>query len=49
LDHYADVLFALKEYDMAFIYWNLALQKNTDDEVPGLKEKVEQKKKETGR
>ena len=49
LDHYADVLFALKEYDMAFIYWNLALQKNTDDEVPGLKEKVEQKKKEAGR
>ena len=49
LDHYADVLFALKEYNTAFIYWNLALQKNTDDEVPGLKEKVEQKKKEAGR
>lgn len=49
LDHYAEVLFALKEYDMAFVYWNLALQKNTEDEIPGLKQKVEQKKKEAGR
>lgn len=49
LDHYAEVLFALKEYDLAFVYWNLALQKNTEDDVPGLKEKVEQKKMEAGR
>ena len=49
LDHYAEVLFALKEYDLAFVYWNLALQKNTDDDVPGLKQKVEQKKQEAGR
>ncbi len=49
LDHYAEVLFALKEYDLAFVYWNLALQKNTEDDVPGLKEKVEQKKTEAGR
>ena len=49
LDHYAEVLFALKEYDMAFVYWNLALQKNTEDGVPGLKAKVERKKAEVGR
>jgi hypothetical protein len=48
LDHYAEVLYALKEYDMAFVYWNLALQKN-DEELPGLKEKVESRKKEAGR
>ncbi len=24
LDHYAEVLFALKEYDLAFLYWNQA-------------------------
>jgi tetratricopeptide (TPR) repeat protein len=49
LDHYADVLYALKEYNMAFVYWNLALQKNDADDVPGLKQKVEQKKKEAGK
>lgn len=45
LDHYAEVLFELKEYDMAFVYWNLALQKD-NGEVPGLKEKVEKKRNE---
>lgn len=49
LDHYAEVLFALKEYDLALVYWNLALQKNEADNVPGLKQKVEQKRKEIGR
>ena len=49
LDHYADVLYALKEYDLAFVYWNMALRKNVDDEVPGLKQKVEQRKKEVKR
>lgn len=48
LDHYAEVLFSLKEYDMAFFYWNLAIQKNYD-EIPGLEEKVESRKKEAGR
>lgn len=48
LDHYADVLFALKEYDMAFVYWNLAKQKNTGD-VPGLDAKVQQRKEEVGK
>lgn len=45
LDHYADVLYALEEYDLAFVYWNMALQKN-NDEVPGLREKVAQKRLE---
>lgn len=49
LDHYADVLFDLKEYDMAFVYWNLAKQKNSDGEVPDLEEKIKRKKQEAGR
>ena len=48
LDHYADVLFALKEYDMAFVYWSLARQKNTG-EIPGLDAKIQQRKEEVGR
>ena len=48
LDHYAEVLYALKEYDLAFVYWNLALQKE-DDQLPGLKEKVESRRKEAGK
>lgn len=48
LDHYAEVLYALKEYDVAFIYWNMALQKN-DGKIPGLAEKINQRKKEAGR
>lgn len=48
LDHYADVLYDLKEYDLAFVYWNLALQKN-DGDIPYLKEKVEQRKKDINR
>ena len=49
LDHYADVLYALKEYDMAFVYWNLAKQKNADGSVKDLDEKVKMKRKEAGR
>ena len=49
LDHYADVLYALKEYDMAFVYWNMAKQKNTAGEVEGLDEKIKQRKEEAGR
>ena len=48
LDHYAEVLYALKEYDMAFVYWNLARQKNAGD-IPGLEEKILKRKKESGR
>ena len=48
LDHYADVLFALKEYDLAFVYWNLAKQKNSGN-LPGLDAKIQQRKEEVGR
>ena len=48
LDHYADVLYALKEYDMAFIYWNLARQKNAGD-IPDLDEKIRKRREESGR
>lgn len=40
LDHYAEVLFALGEYDLAKVYWNQALAKNTDGDVPDLRERV---------
>ena len=43
MDHYAEVLFALKEYDLAMVYWNLALKKN-DGDVEGLEEKVKQRR-----
>lgn len=48
IDHYAEVLYALEEYDMAFIYWNMALQKN-DGEIPGLEDKIRQRKEEAGK
>lgn len=49
LDHYAEVLYALKEYDMAFVYWNLAKQKNAGGDVEGLDEKIKQKREEAGK
>ena len=48
MDHYAEVLFALKEYDLAFLYWNLAKQKN-NGEIPGLDEKISVRKAAVGR
>ena len=39
LDHYAEVLYALKEYDLAQFYWNLAISKN-DGELKNLEKKV---------
>ena len=48
LDHYAQVLFALKEYDLAFIYWNMAKQKN-NGEIPDLDERISERKAEVGR
>ena len=48
LDHYAEVLFALGEYDLAFVYWNLAKQKNNGD-IPDLDEKVEARRKSANR
>jgi Tfp pilus assembly protein PilF len=48
LDHYAEVLYALKEYDMAFVYWNLARQKNAGD-IPDLEERIEARKRAADR
>ena len=49
LDHYAEVLFALKEYDLAFVYWNMAKQKNINNEISDLDEKIGKRKAEVGR
>ena len=43
MDHYAEVLYALKEYDLAMVYWNLALQKNSGD-IPDLEKRVKERK-----
>jgi len=41
LDHYAEVLYALKEYDLAKVYWNQAKAKNTNGEIPDLDQRVQ--------
>lgn len=43
LDHYAEVLYVLKEYDLAFVYWNLAKQKDNGT-IPDLDGKIRQRK-----
>ena len=48
LDHYAEVLFALKEYDRAMVYWNKALLINKD-EIEDLQERVEKRKEHIGK
>ncbi len=48
LDHYAEVLYALKEYDLAQVYWRQAQAKNTDGEIPGLEERVADRLKAIG-
>ena len=48
MDHYAEVLYALKEYDLAFVYWNLALQKNEGD-IPDLEQKIASRKAAIGK
>jgi tetratricopeptide (TPR) repeat protein len=45
MDHYAEVLYALKEYDLAFVYWNMAKNKNADGEIPDLDEKIAERKR----
>ena len=42
LDHYAEILYALKEYDLAFMYWEQAHKK---DNTLGLDKKIEQRRK----
>jgi tetratricopeptide (TPR) repeat protein len=43
MDHYAEVLYALGEHDLAFVYWDMAKRKN-NGEVPGLEEKIKARK-----
>lgn len=43
LDHYAETLFKLKEYDLAFIYWD---QAKALDSTLGIAEKIAVRKKE---
>ena len=43
LDHYAEVLFALKEYDRAMVYWNKALLIN-NGEVEDLQKRIQKRK-----
>ena len=46
LDHYAEILFALNEFDMAFMYWEQAKLKVKN---PELEKKIEQRKIEMKR
>ena len=43
MDHYAEVLYALKEYDLAMVYWNMALKKN-DGDIYDLEQRVRERK-----
>ena len=46
LDHYAEALFALKEYNLAFLYWGNA---DKIDPSLGIGEKIEKRRAEAGR
>ena len=48
LDHYAEVLYALKEYDLAFLYWKQAKAKN-DGKITDLDERISARKEAIGR
>ena len=43
VDHYAEVLYSLKEYDLAYIYWN---QAKAMDDTLGITEKIQKRKQE---
>ena len=49
LDHYAEVLYSLGEYDLAKVYWDDALKKDVDHEIPDLSERIEKRMKAIGR
>ena len=49
LDHYAEVLYALGEYDLAQVYWSQAQSKNTEGEIPDLETRVQARLKAIGR
>lgn len=46
LDHYAEALFALKEYNLAFLYWSNADRIDPD---MGLSEKIAERRREAGK
>ena len=48
LDHYAEVLFALKEYDLAMVYWTQASMKN-NNEIPDLDRRIKERKAAMGK
>ena len=43
LDHYAEVLYALGEYDLARMYWRQALEIDKEKEIPDLEERMKKK------
>ena len=44
LDHYAEVLYSLKEFDLAYIYWNQAKVLARGDEIAKIDNKVKERK-----
>ena len=49
LDHYAEVLYSLGEYDLAKVYWDDAVKKDTDNEIPDLVSRIGERMKAIGR
>ena len=49
LDHYAEVLYALGEYDLAQVYWGQARTRNAEGEIPDLEQRVAARLKAIGR
>lgn len=49
LDHYAEVLYALKEYDLAKVYWNMAIKKDSAHEIPDLESRMKAKLEAVGK
>ena len=45
LEHYAEVLFELGEYDRAMVYWNKALKINKG-EIADLEERINMRKQQ---
>jgi hypothetical protein len=49
MDHYAEVLYALGEHDLAQVYWSQAKDKNTEGEIPDLDKRVADRLKAIGK
>ena len=46
LDHYAEVLYSLKEYDLAFIYWNQCRAMLEGDEAAKIEKRIKERKEQ---